>query len=86
MTPDEKLDCILAELQQIRELLRSNSSPPTKNLTIKQAASFLNLSVARLYELVYTGKIVPLQHKKYHRIQFSLHTLQQYLNENSQRP
>jgi excisionase family DNA binding protein len=76
----EKLDLITKELTAIRASMQivSNGSPP---LTIEQAAAYLHLSVSRVYDLVYAGKLQPLQHRKHGRLLFSNQHLNQYLYE-----
>jgi len=79
---DEKLDLIFNELQQIKLDLQSANTCKDQNYTLKEAAAYLKLSISRTYELVYTGKLIPLQHKKYHRLLFSIQSLNQYLYDN----
>lgn len=76
-----KLDHLTTELATIKANLKSlqSNSPP---LSLKQAAAYLHLSVSRVYDLVYSGKLKPLQHRKGGRILFSREILNKYLYEN----
>lgn len=74
----QKLDYLLAELAIIKAnlLAQGNISPP---LNLRQAAAYLHLSESRVYDLVYTGKLAPLQHNKHGRLLFNKEQLNQYL-------
>ncbi len=74
---NKKLDLILIEVSKQRSLHSFSNNEET--FTIKEAAKKLNLSVARVYALIYEGKLKPLQRKKYSRIQFTQEILNQYL-------
>lgn len=77
---EQKLDVLAEELRIIKTALLSlgNSSPP---LSLREAAAYLHLSQSRVYDLVYIGKLKPLQHRKGGRILFSRESLNQYLYE-----
>jgi excisionase family DNA binding protein len=77
---NRKLDTLTEELQSIKTALISlgNNSPP---LSLGEAAAYLHLSKSRIYDLVYIGKLKPLQHRKGGRILFSRESLNQYLYE-----
>jgi excisionase family DNA binding protein len=81
---NKKLNELLAELHAIKAMLPLVNPPPTavKTYTIPEAAAYLRLSVARIYELLYTGKLHSVQRKKYCRILFTTEQLNQYLYEN----
>ena len=86
MNTQEKLNLILAELRAIKERLPpADPAQAEQFCSVKQAAVLLRLSEARIYELVYSHKLIPVQHKKNHRILFSFPTIQQYLHENLQK-
>lgn len=77
----QKLDSLITKLDKIQSRLSSqeiNSSPP---LSLQEAASYLHLSVSRVYSLVYAGKLQTLQHTKRGRHLFSKEHLNQYLYE-----
>lgn len=78
---NQKLDLILIEIIK----LQRSSLPPNseETFTITEAAKKLNLSVARVYALIYEGKLKPLQREKYSRIQFTQEILNQYLHGNN---
>ena len=73
----QKLDLLLIEVGKLGTQHSLKSSEET--FTIKEAAKKLNLSVARVYALIYDGKLQPLQREKYSRIQFTQKILNQYL-------
>lgn len=72
----EKLDQVLSEIRQLRDLLRNPQ--PSKTFSIQEAASYLHLSRSRLYTLVQTGKIPARQHYKRGRLVFSQEALDNY--------
>ena len=73
----QKLDLLLNE---VRSLGAQNTTGIDDSLfTIGQAAQKLNLSISRVYALIYEGKLKPLQRTKYSHIQFDLNTINQYL-------
>lgn len=76
----QKLNYIVAELAFIKTNMQylDNTGPP---LSIQQAAEYLHLSQSRIYDLVYRGRLKPLQHRKHGRILFTKETLNQYLYE-----
>jgi len=75
-----KLDHLATELTIIKESLKGLTihSPP---LSLPEAAAYLRLSRSRVYYLVSTGQLKPLQHNKGGRILFSRQTLNNYLYE-----
>ena len=76
----QKLDALAEELCTLKTALVSlgNNSPP---LSLREAAAYLHLSQSRVYDLIYMGKLKPLQHRKGGRILFSRESLNQYLYE-----
>ena len=78
---NRKLDLLLIEVSKPRNLHSFSNYKET--FTIKEAAKKLNLSVARVYALIYEGKLRPLQREKYSRIQFTQEILNQYLYGNN---
>ena len=76
-TINQKLDLLLIEVSKLQSLHSLSNSEET--FTIDMAAKKLNLSVARVYALIYEGKLKPLQREKYSRIQFTQEILNQYL-------
>ena len=78
---DRKLDLLLIEVSKLRNLHSFSKNKET--FTIKEAAKKINLSVARVYALIYEGKLRPLQREKYSRIQFTQEILNQYLYGNN---
>ncbi len=74
---NQKLDLLLTEVSKLRSLRSFSNNEET--FTIKEAAKKLNLSVARVYALIYEGKLKPLQRKKFSRIQFTREILNQYI-------
>lgn len=79
-TLNQKLDLLLQEVQDLKNLHRFPTDEPLFSLS--EAAEKLKLSPSRVYALIYEGKLVPLQRGKYSRIQFSLQSLNQYLYGN----
>jgi excisionase family DNA binding protein len=78
---NQKLDVLIFEVSKLQ---RSTFPPNSEGtFTIKEAAKKLNLSVARVYALIYEGKLKPLQREKYSRIQFTQEILNQYLHGNN---
>ena len=77
----KKLDSLAAELVIIKASLKGliNHTPP---LSLREAAAYLHLSESRVYDLVYTGQLKPLQHRKGGRLLFSQELLNKYLYEN----
>jgi predicted DNA-binding transcriptional regulator AlpA len=75
-----KLDHLTTELVIIKESLKglNTHSPP---LSLPEAAAFLHLSRSRVYYLVNTGQLKPLQHRKGRRILFSKESLIHYMYE-----
>lgn len=78
---NRKLDLLLLEIGKLQSLL--SFSCTEERFTIKEAAKKLNLSVTRVYALIYEGKLKPLQREKYSRIQFTQEILNQYLYGNN---
>ena len=78
---NQKLDLLLIEIRKLRSLHSFSNNEET--FTIKGAAKKLNLSVARVYALIYEGKLKPLQREKYSRIQFTQEILNQYIYGNN---
>jgi len=78
---NQKLDLLLIEVSQLQSLHSLSKSEQT--FTIDEAAKKLNLSVARVYALIYEGKLKPLRREKYSRIQFTQEILNQYLHGNN---
>ena len=74
---NQKLDLLFIELSKLRSLQSFSNNEET--FTIKEAAKKLSLSVARVYALIYEGKLKPLQREKYSRIQFTQEILNKYL-------
>lgn len=72
----QKLDLILEFLEN-----KTSQQPPLaqeQTLNIKEAAKKLQLSVSRIYALIYAGKLQPLQNGRYSRILFTEEILNQY--------
>jgi len=79
---DEKIDAILKEISGLKKQLDSLSHlPRDKPLPIQKAAEYLHLSVSRLYGLIYSGELIPIQRNKKGRILFSLEELNRYLKK-----
>lgn len=87
---NEKLNKILRQLALINEKLDSLShlsvernivKTDNKPLSAKEAASYLHLSLSRIYCLITEGKLKPLQKKKYARLLFTIDQLNEYLSE-----
>lgn len=81
----QKLDVLVAEVKELKALLLLATQQytfPAKTCTVREAAAYLRLSVARVHELVYTGKLLPSQRKKYSRLLFTTEQLNQYLYAN----
>ena len=79
----QKLDFLLADVKQIKALLAPQNRQEnisTKLYTISEAADYLRLSVSRIYELKYEGKLVPIQRKKFSHVLFTTEHLNRYLN------
>lgn len=76
----QKLDTLIAQLDKIqsRSYTLEINSPP---LSLQEAATYLHLSVSRVYSLVNAGKLQTLQHTKRGRHLFSKEHLNQYLYE-----
>lgn len=76
----KKLDMLIAQLDNIQSRLSSLeiTSPP---LSLQEAATYLRLSVSRIYSLVYAGKLQTLQHTKRGKLLFSKEHLSQYVYE-----
>lgn len=80
----QKLDLILARLEKPP----SQPQPPSdqkQTFTIKEAAKKLQLSVSRVYALIYAGKLLALQNGKYSRILFTEEILNQYHYANNKK-
>ena len=76
-----KMDALLAEMKELKaSLSETRQTPATAKYTVTEAAAYLRLSVPRVYELVYTGKLQPIQHKKYSRLLFSAEALNHFLH------
>ncbi len=76
-----KMDALLAEMKELKASLSGTRRPPaTVKYTVTEAAAYLRLSVPRVYELVYTGKLQPIQRKKYSRLLFSADVLNHFLH------
>ena len=81
----KRIERIEVLLNGIHQLLSTKPSiPPPEILTIMEAAAYLRLSVKRLYELLYAGKLESLPHKKHHRLLFSKKHLNQYIYETNE--
>jgi hypothetical protein len=79
---NKKLDGMSAEVKELKALLLSLTNPPStpvKKYKVSEAAAYLRLSVARVYDLVYTGKLLPIQRQKYSRLLFTTEQLNQFL-------
>ncbi|WP_081195915.1 helix-turn-helix domain-containing protein [Niastella koreensis] len=76
----QKLDTLITKLDKIQSRLsfQEINSPP---LSLQEAATYLHLSVSRVYSLVYAGRLQTLQHTKRGRHLFSKEHLNQYLYE-----
>ena len=82
MRIEEKLDMLLKEVIGLKKGLGNhNHLPRDKPLAIRQAAEYLHLSVSRLYGLIYSGELSPMQRNKKGRILFSLDELNRYLKK-----
>ena len=82
MRIEEKMDVILREVTGLKKRLDNlNHQPRDKPLAIQQAAEYLQLSASRLYGLIYSGKLTPMQRNKKGRVLFSLEELNKYLNK-----
>lgn len=86
---NEKLNKILRQLVLINEKLDSLShfsvernivKTDNKPLSAKEAASYLHLSLSRIYSLINEGKLKPLQKRKYARLLFTTDQLTEYLS------
>lgn len=78
---EEKIDLLIREVITLKKRLDSFSHQPRdKPIPISTAAQYLNLSVSRLYGLIYSGLLKPIQRGKKGRILFSLEELNRYLN------
>ena len=73
----QKLDLLLKEVIKMQR--QKETETDSSLFTIEQTAQKLNLSISRVYALIYEGKLKPLQRTKYSRIQFDLNTINQYL-------
>jgi hypothetical protein len=69
-----KLDLLITEVKK----LQKQAPAVEKSFGIQEAARRLHLSTSRVYALIYEGKLKPLQHEKYSRIQFTDEILNQY--------
>ncbi len=79
---EEKIDLLIREVITLKKRLDSLSHQPRdKPLPIVSAAEYLNLSVSRIYGLIYSGLLKPIQRGKKGRILFSLEELNRYLND-----
>jgi hypothetical protein len=68
---EEKMDLLIKEVIGLKKRLDNLSHMPRdKPLPISGAAEYLNLSVSRLYGLIYSGKLSPIQRSKKGRILF----------------
>jgi excisionase family DNA binding protein len=78
---EEKIDLLIREVITLKKRLDSLSHQPRdKPIPISTAAEYLNLSVSRLYGLIYSGELTPIQRSKRGRILFSQDELNRYLN------
>ena len=78
---EEKMDLLIKEVIGLKKRLDNlNHMPRDKPLPINAAAEYLNLSVSRLYGLIYSGELTPIQRSKRGRILFSQEELNRYLN------
>ncbi len=78
---EEKMDLLIKEVIGLKKRLDNLSHMPRdKPLPINGAAEYLNLSVSRLYGLIYSGELTPIQRSKRGRILFSQEELNRYLN------
>lgn len=73
-----RIDRIESLLQQI---LDSRKKESQQLLSTQEAADFLNLSRARIYQLIYQKTIQPLQKLKRGRILFEVNELNRYLQK-----
>jgi hypothetical protein len=77
---NRKLDFIIEEVKKLNKEAATGES----HFGIREAANKLNLSVSRVYTLIYEGKLKPLQRSKYSRIQFNQEILNKYIHESKQ--
>lgn len=78
---EEKMNMLIKEIIGLKKQLDNlNHMPRDKPLPINGAAEYLNLSVSRLYGLIYSGELTPIQRSKRGRILFSQEELNKYLN------
>ena len=73
----EKIELLLAQVL----MRKDGKKDDDKLLSIKEAASYLHLSVSRMYSLIYEGKLKPIQRRKNSKIIFSTQELDSYLAE-----
>lgn len=84
-----KIEEVTARLERIEQLLlqmlKQNDCKKSHDglLSIQQAANYLHLSVSRMYSLIYTRKLKPIQQKKNSKILFQLNELDSYLTNGS---
>jgi excisionase family DNA binding protein len=76
----KRLDALETKIDLLLQLARNdgNKHPP---LSMEQAATYLHLSVSRIYCLISEGQLHPLQRKKYGRILFRPSDLNEYLTQ-----
>ena len=79
----DRMETMLGNIYQ--HLSQDHAMPLPEIFTIKEAAAYLRLSVKRMYELLYGGRIQSLPHKKHHRLLFSKTQLNQYIYETNER-
>ena len=77
----EKIELLLAQVL----MRKDGKKDDDKLLSIKEAASYLHLSVSRMYSLIYEGKLKPIQRRKNSKILFSTQELDNYLAEDYKR-
>jgi excisionase family DNA binding protein len=75
-----KLDLLIVEVKKLQRQIPAGET----RFGIQEAAKRLNLSVSRVYTLIYEGKLKPLQRSKYSRIQFNQEILNKYIHASKQ--
>lgn len=84
-----KIEQLTDEVQSIKQLLLKKKKQPEctetgfKYLTVKEAATFLDLSYSTIYKLVHFKKLTPIQRIKRGRLLFSIQELNRFLNHQS---
>ena len=72
----KRLKALESKIDLLLKLAGSNTP-----LSVGQAASYLHLSVSRIYCLIGEGQLQPLQRKKYGRILFRPSDLYEYIQQ-----